>query len=227
VEALLRWRHPELGILASDKIIPLAEEIGQILPISEWVLRTASLQSRKWQAGSRMPIDISIGMNISTRQYQAKGLVRAVGKVLAETGLQPELLDLEITENLFIQNPQLAAEALKELKALGVKISLDDFGTGYSSLSYLYQFPIDTIKIDRSFVYALPGNTRACAIATAIISMAHHLSIKVVAEGVESEDQMQFLRSQGCDRGQGFFFSPPVEAEEIHRMFAQGGRLAV
>ena len=181
--------------------------------MSEWVMRTACAQNKEWQDAGLPPIGIAV--NVSTRQFQHKGLRKTVEKVLRETGLDSNYLDLELTESTLMQNPDLALQLLCKLKAMGVRVSIDDFGTGYSSLSYLKRFPIDAVKIDQSFVRDITSNPDDAAIAGAIVAMAHSLKLKVIAEGVEMLEQLAFLRSLNCDEMQGYFVSRPVPSEEF------------
>lgn len=209
VEALLRWSHPERGILSPADFIPLAEATGLILPMGPWVLETACAQSQAWQRQGLG--ELSVAVNLSARQFQQPGLSALVRHVLKATRLPPHRLQIEITESSAMQNAATAAETLAELRALGVRVAIDDFGTGYSSLSYLQRFAIDTLKIDQAFVRDLP---REAAIATAVIAMARTLELDVVAEGVETRAQLDFLREHGCSRAQGELFSPPLNAAE-------------
>ncbi|MGV7211299.1 EAL domain-containing protein [Oxalobacteraceae bacterium A2-2] len=220
VEALLRWRHPELGMVAPDRFIGLAEETGLIVPIGAWVLRTACLQARAWQEAGHGPLRVAV--NLSPRQFAEAGLADQVAAVLAETGLAPACLDLELTEGLFMNDVGQAVEQLQRLKALGVAISIDDFGTGYSSLSYLRRFPIDVLKIDRSFVSDIAGDE--AAIVDSIIALAHNLALKVIAEGVETAAQLDYLRGHGCDEYQGYYLSPALPPEDCAAMFERGSR---
>ena len=209
MEALLRWNHPELGLVPPLDFIPLAEETGLIIPIGEWVLRTACAQARAWQDAGLPPLRLAV--NLSARQFQ-KDLVAQVASVLEETGLAPRYLELELTESMVMQNPEKAVATLDALDQMGVRLSIDDFGTGYSSLSYLKRFPIDTLKVDRSFVRDIPGDADDMLITTGIIGLAHSLGIQVVAEGVETSAQLSFLRAQNCDAMQGYYFSKPLPA---------------
>jgi len=215
VEALLRWQHPELGLVSPGEFIPLAEVTGLILAIGPWVLRTACAQARAWQ--SVLP-GLRMAVNLSARQFQEANLVGHVTDALADTGLDPRFLQLEITESSAMQNAQSAIQTLRELKALGVGLSIDDFGTGYSSLSYLRRFPIDTLKIDQSFIRDIGTDPDDAAIASAIIALAHTLKLSVVAEGVETPGQLEFLARHGCDRTQGYLFSRPLPAAECQEM---------
>ena len=218
VEALLRWNHPDLGNLPPVKFIPLAEETGLIVPIGRWVLKTACEQAIAWQKQGLPPL--SIAVNLSPRQFQDENLLRDIDEVLQRTGLEPALLELEITESMVMQNVERAIKLLTALRARGVRLAIDDFGTGYSSMSMMKQFPIDIIKIDRSFVRDLEKNPQDRAITTAIISMGKALGLNIVAEGVETEGQSDFLRGGSCDELQGFLFSRPVSPAEIAALMA-------
>ena len=214
-EALVRWRHPTRGMVSPAEFIPLAEETGLINPIGEWVLRTACTQLQSWiKAGLPM---IRIAVNLSVKQLLKKDFPATVEQVLADTGLVPSLLELEITESTLMENAQDTLEALHRLHGLGVRLSIDDFGTGYSSLSYLKRFPVDIIKIDRSFVRDVPHDADDASIVTGIIALAHGLRLEVVAEGVETEAQLRFLGEQSCDILQGYYLSKPVPAEQFAR----------
>lgn len=215
MEALVRWEHPQRGLVAPGEFIPLAEETGLIVPIGEWVLRAACEQNRKWQQQGYGPLRVSV--NLSPRQFTA-GLVGLVARVLQETGLPAQLLELEITEGMVMQNPDQAVRLLNELHDMGIALSIDDFGTGYSSLAYLKRFPIDSLKIDRSFITELPMDSDNAAIIRAIIQMAHGLEIHVVGEGVETAEQAGFLSDQACDRVQGFHYSKPLPHFEFESL---------
>ncbi len=217
IEALLRWRHLELGLVPPEKFIPLAEETGLIVPIGEWVLKTACTQNKFWQDTLGLP-SLSVAVNLSARQFQQPNLVNIVMQILSETKLAPQSLELEITESIAMQNVEFTKKILSELYALGVSISIDDFGTGYCSLSYLKNFPIHGLKIDRSFVRDLSDNNHDAAITTAIIALAHGLKLAVVAEGVETEEQRNLLRVLDCELMQGYLFSRPLSAEDITRL---------
>jgi len=212
-EALVRWQHPEMGLLPPGDFIPLAEASGLIVPLGRWVLQTACDQIRTWQEmGFR---DLSVAVNLSTRQFQQTDLVQQVSEALASSAIEPSALDLEITETNAMQNADVSISTLWDLKKVGVSLSMDDFGTGYSSLNYLKRFPIDRIKIDRSFVQDLTDDPDDAAIAAAVIAMGHSLKLGVVAEGVETEEQLAFLRLNQCDEMQGYLFSRPVPAAEF------------
>jgi len=213
LEALLRWQHPELGLVRPGDFVPLAEETGLILPLGEWVLRTACSQAKKWQNAGLGPMAIAV--NLSARQFQQQNLTRQVAAVLKDTGLSPHLLELELTESLMMHSPEEAIRTLDQLRALGVRVSIDDFGTGYSSLSYLKRFPIDKLKIDRSFVQEIAAGHGDEAIVIAIITLAHSLNLQVVAEGVETDRQLAFLRAHQCDSLQGHLFYPPLPGSQV------------
>jgi len=218
VEALLRWQHPELGLVSPDVFIPIAEEIGLIGPIGDWVLRTACSQNMAWQAAG-LP-RLCMAVNLSVSQFQYFNLVEQVHTVLQDTGLDPLCLELEITESLIIHNTDKVIEVLHELKKLGIQISVDDFGTGYSSLRYLQTLPLDTLKIDRSFVMDIEHVSDEAAIAKAVIALAHNLGLRVIAEGVETDEQRQFLLQERCDMAQGYFYSRPLPAHELELWLA-------
>jgi diguanylate cyclase (GGDEF)-like protein len=213
LEALLRWQHPELGLVPPDKFIRIAENCGLILPIGEWVLRTACSQARKWQ-DERLPA-VTVAVNVSAVQFRQEGFCALVRRVLRETGLAPQYLELELTESLLLENADLTLSVVQELKAMGVTLAIDDFGTGYSSFSYLRQFRVSKLKIDRSFIRDVAVNPDDAAITAAIISMAKSLHLKVIAEGVENEAQMSFLRAHHCDEIQGYYFSKPLAVDKV------------
>ena len=219
VEALIRWSNPSLGNISPDQFILLAENLGLIPDIGYWVLAEAAEQAVKWQREANKAFIVSV--NVSAKQFIANQLVDQVKQVLSDTGLAPHLLDLEVTESSLIDDLSLATNNLMQLRELGVQVSLDDFGTGYSSLSKLNQLPLDTLKIDRSFINAIPGDQESEAIVSTIIFLAHKLSLKVVAEGVEEKAQMQFLMDLACEEMQGYYFSKPVSAETISQMLLE------
>ncbi len=212
MEALVRWQHPEIGMVSPGEFIPLAEETGLIIPLGEAVLRKAVRQTQIWRD---LGYDLEIAINLSARQIQHNDLAASVIAIINEIGFQPRFLNLEITESSVIDNGEEAQATLWALKKAGITISLDDFGTGYSSLSYLKKLPIDVLKIDRSFVSELPDNADDAALTVAIITLGHNLRLKVVAEGVETEEQLEFLRSKGCDEYQGFLFAKPLSAPDF------------
>ncbi len=212
-ECLLRWQHPELGMVSPVRFIPLAEESRLILPIGAWVLEEACRQNKAWQDAGMAPLVVAV--NLSAVQFHGADVVAAVAQALQETGLEARYLELEITESVIVEDPERVVRIMEELKALGVSLSIDDFGTGYSSLSYLKRFPIDKIKIDRSFVRDLERNSNDAAIVRMVIGIATELERKVIAEGVETIEQLEFLRRHGCDEYQGFYCSPGIPAEQI------------
>ena len=213
IEALIRWQHPDLKLIAPAQFIPLAEETGLIVPMGEWMLRTACAQNKQWQESGLPPIEM--GVNVSARQFQLADLVETVTRALRDTHLDPRYLVLELTESALMLNPEHAVSVLRDLKKLGVKVFIDDFGTGYSSLSHLKHFPIDAVKIDGSFIRGVTHDPDDAAIAGAVVAMAHSLKLKVIAEGVETLGQLDFLRSLDCDEMQGYFVSRPAPAEEL------------
>jgi len=222
VEALVRWMHSENGLVPPNKFIPLAEETGLIVPIGEWVLRTACAQAVIWRSGGFK--DLRIAVNLSPRQFRQKNLIETVGRVLKETGIEPRCVELELTESI-MQNAEASIKALRQLNAMGLEISIDDFGMGYSSLSYLKRFPINTLKIDQAFIRHLTDDPDDPVIVTAIITLAHNLRLKAIAEGVETAEQLKLLRLLRCDRIQGYYFSHPLPADEISTLLAEDRRL--
>ncbi|MDQ0902288.1 MULTISPECIES: EAL domain-containing protein [unclassified Paenibacillus] len=213
VEALIRWKNQELGQMSPVQFIPIAEESGLILPIGEWVLRTACRQNKAWQDAGLPPIVMSV--NLSSIQLQNEHLVRTIGQILRETELDPQWLEIEITESMLLQNTQHTMKVLAEIKELGISISIDDFGVGYSSLSYLKHFSFDYLKMDKSFIDNLNMSPKDELIISGIIKLAHSLNMKVIAEGVESSEQLSYLREQGCDGVQGYLISRPISAGEF------------
>jgi diguanylate cyclase (GGDEF)-like protein/PAS domain S-box-containing protein len=220
MEALIRWNHPLLGLIPPVRFIGLAEDMGLIIPIGLWVARTACLQVRAWQRAGFG--ELRVAVNLSPRQFMQKGLVQSIATVLSETGLAARYLELELTESMVMTDVDNAIAILGELKNLGVPISIDDFGTGYSSLSYLRRFPLDVLKIDRSFTNDVTSDANNAAIVVSIIALAHNLQLKVIAEGVETAEQLAFLRQHGCDQIQGYYFSRPVAAPDFEQLLHQG-----
>ncbi|ANC79464.1 diguanylate cyclase [Fictibacillus phosphorivorans] len=212
VEALLRWHHPEWGTISPAEFIPIAEETGLILQIGEWVLHGACRQNKAWQDAGYTPLRMAV--NISSRQFQQSDLVERVSRILNETELAPQYLELELTESI-IQDSKYAVAKMQLLKEMGIHLSIDDFGTGYSSLSYLKTFPIHTLKIDQSFTRNIYADSKDASLVETIIAMAHNLDLKVIAEGVETEEQLQFLQQKQCNEAQGYYFSRPISAEEL------------
>ena len=213
MEALLRWREPEEGLIPPAEFIPLAEENGLILPIGEWVLHEACRQLVAWRDAGLPPL--SVAVNLSAAQFKQPRLVERISRLLSETGLDPTALELELTESVLVEDTAASAMILNTLKELGVSVSIDDFGTGYSSLAYLKRFPLNALKVDRSFVRDITTDPNDAAIVSATIALAHNLRLRVVAEGVEQRIQVDILRAQGCDEAQGYFFSPPLPATEF------------
>ncbi|WP_165912716.1 sensor domain-containing protein [Effusibacillus lacus] len=216
LEALIRWHHPEKGLISPAQFIPLAEETGLIVPIGEWVLWEACRQNREWQDAGYAKMRIAV--NTSARQFQQGNLAQTVQNVLRETGLDPRWLELELTESAAMHQAENVIDILQQIKKLGVSISIDDFGTGYSSLNYLKRFPVDFLKIDQTFVHDINQDSDDAVIVNAMIAVAHSLNLKVVAEGVETQEQLDFLKQRRCDVVQGYFFSKPVPGEEIESM---------
>ena len=218
-EALLRWWHPSKGLIPPAKFIPLAEQTGLIVPIGEWVLKTACAQNKAWRNAGLAPIRVAI--NLAARQFSDQDLVRKIEQILRQTGLDPEGLELEITEGTVMEDTETAIKILNDLKGMGLQVAIDDFGTGYSSLTYLKQFPIDTLKIDQSFVRDITTDRHDASIVATIIGLGHSLNLKVVAEGVETEEQLRMLRSSRCDEFQGYLTSKPLPAREFEALLEQ------
>ncbi len=216
VEALIRWHHPKRGMVSPGIFIPLAEEIGLIIPIGEWVLRTACAQAKAWQVAGHTSLKVSV--NLSVYQLNDPNLIKKICDVLNQTDFQPNCLELELTESILVQNPEAVSAIFLKLKELGVKISIDDFGTGYSSLGYLQQFTFDTLKIDQCFIRGLHKNDTNAAITKALIQMAKSLNLEVISEGVETEAEEAFLRQHQCDIIQGYWFSRPLPVEELSKL---------
>jgi EAL domain-containing protein (putative c-di-GMP-specific phosphodiesterase class I) len=220
VEALLRWEHPERGLLLPGDFIAVAEETGLIVPIGAWVLDQACRQVQRWHASNPSMPALVIAVNLSGRQLEHPRLADDVSRVLADTGIAPERVELEITESVLMDDVEMSRETLDRLKALGVRLVVDDFGTGYSSLSYLRRFPVHQLKVDRSFVDGLGTDPGDSAIVTAIVTLAHTLGLDAVAEGVETSDQLAELRRLGCDKAQGFFMARPLPGYDIGELLA-------
>lgn len=216
IEALLRWHNPAIGMVSPAKFIPIAEANGLIIPIGEWVLKQACLQNKQWQKMGSTSLRIAV--NLSARQLSQPNLVERIAMILKETELDPAYLELEVTESLIMQNVEQSIRVLNQLRNLGVKLALDDFGTGYSSLNYLRRFPIHTLKIDRSFVRDVAKNPHDAAVTNAIITLAKTLKLNITAEGVETKEQCAYIRAQGCDEIQGYYFSPPIPAPKMTRL---------
>lgn len=219
-EALIRWEHPDWGMVSPDEFIPIAEEIGLIIPITNWALRTVCEQNKKWQDAGLPRIPVSV--NLSTQHFIQRDLLTTIQSILADTEIEPQYLEIEITENILIQNSEVVDEVLTKLREMGIKIALDDFGTGFCSLSYLKNFETDIVKIDKSFMKNIPHSPADSAIVTSVINLAKILQKKVVAEGVEKEEQLTFLYEKHCDEIQGYFYSRPVEAKSFRELLSKG-----
>lgn len=224
MEALIRWHQPELGLVSPADFIPLAEEIGLIIPIGEWALRTVCRQISAWQEDGFVAPRIAI--NVSAKQFYMQHLPDQIAQILAETGLNADQIEIELTESVLIKNVDVAVSNLHRIKKMGIQISIDDFGTGYSSLAYLKRLPIDILKIDQSFVRDLTNNPADAAIINSIITLAHSLKLRVIAEGVETEAQLKFLKSHGCDEAQGYYFSRPLPVDQIPALLKKSPLLA-
>ncbi|TMH81102.1 MAG: EAL domain-containing protein, partial [Betaproteobacteria bacterium] len=222
-EALLRWQDPQQGLVSPGQFIPILEDTGLILPVGEWVLQTVCAQIKEWQRQGIKPRPVSV--NVSARQFQQKNLDAVISRIIRGAGLDPALIEIELTESLLMKDAEETVRVLTTLKASGVTLSVDDFGTGYSSLAYLRRFPLDKLKIDGSFVRDATTEPEDAEIIVAIISLAHNLKLKVVAEGVETEAQLRFLRSHGCDEMQGYYFARPQSLEDCTRLLAENRRL--
>jgi diguanylate cyclase (GGDEF)-like protein/PAS domain S-box-containing protein len=216
VEALIRWRHPTLGMIPPIKFIPIAEDTGLIVPIGDWVLHEACRQNKAWQAAGLPPVTVCV--NVSARQFKEKNLIGRVVSALQDSGLEAQHLELELTESLIMQDVEQAVATMRALQSLGVQLSIDDFGTGYSSLAALKTFPVARLKIDKSFINDLPNDENDKAVASAVISLGQKLNLRVIAEGVETDDQVAFLRQNNCDEMQGYHFSKPIPAADIEKM---------
>jgi diguanylate cyclase (GGDEF)-like protein len=225
VEALVRWRHPERGIISPTEFIPLAEETGLIVPIGEWVLRTACIQARQWQKATKRSLRMAV--NLSAKQFKDENLAQIVVSALNDTGLDPRLLELELTEGTLMDDARATMATLEQLRAIGVFLSIDDFGTGYSSMNYLKRFDVRALKIDKSFICGLPQDSENAAITRAIIAMAHGLKMIVVAEGVETDEQLLLLEEYGCDLVQGFYLGHPSPQEAITLMLQKAAALVL
>jgi EAL domain-containing protein (putative c-di-GMP-specific phosphodiesterase class I) len=220
VEALIRWEHPEQGRIAPGAFIPLAEETGLIVPISTWVIRQACTQLRRWQDRYPRPTPLFCSVNVSVKHFSQPDLVEQVTSIVRETGIDPASLKLEITESVIVDNDDLARQVLERLKSLGVQVYLDDFGTGYSSLGYLHRLPLDAIKIDRSFVGQMEADDRSYQLVRTVRLLAQNVGLSVVAEGVETNEQLRAIRGLGCEFAQGFLFSKPVSVAEVDALLA-------
>ena len=218
-EALIRWLHPDRGLVLPWEFIPITEEAGLILPIGQWALGEACRQAQDWiDAGLRA---INVAVNVSSLELRSEGFLEGLRAILKDTRLDPRYLEIELTESVLLQHAKSTVSVLSTLKSIGVRLAVDDFGTGYSSLSYLKSFPIDSLKIDQSFVHDITANTDDATIVSAVITMAKSLKKCVIAEGVETEEQMTFLQAHGCDEAQGYYFSKPVVAHQFTQLLKQ------
>jgi EAL domain-containing protein (putative c-di-GMP-specific phosphodiesterase class I) len=217
MEALVRWRHPVRGLVSPLEFIALAEETGQILELGQWVMRTACMQLKAWQGKGYQPVRMAV--NLAGRQLESGQIIDEIAQVLEETGISGDQLELEITESTIMEHAEEVIVTLEKIKEMGVMLAVDDFGTGYSSLSYLKRFPIDMLKIDRAFVSDITSDKVDADIVTTIITLAHSLGVKVIAEGVETDLQKEFLTREGCDYMQGYLLGKPVPADEFEALF--------
>ena len=224
-EALIRWNHPQKGRMLPGEFIPMAEESGLIVPIGEWVVRTACQDIRSWHEQRYRPISLSV--NLSGRQFREDGLIELVARILRETQADPDMLEFEITESVLMDDAESTIARLASLSSMGIHLAIDDFGTGYSSMSYLKRFPVDRLKIDHSFIRDIPHDPDDVAITVATIQMARGLKLDVIAEGIETAAQAQFLREQGCEVGQGYLYSVPISKRELETLLKSGRALAV
>jgi len=225
LEALVRWRHPDHGLLLPDEFIALAEETGLVIPLDRWVLKEACVQTREWQFCHSDARRLWVSVNISARHFQDEGLVEDVSTALRESDLDPQFLVLEITEGVFVQEAESVIERMLELKALGIRFAIDDFGTGYSSLSYLRRFPIDILKLDKSFVDDVAVSSEDGALAETIVQLGKNLHLQTIAEGIEHAPQLEALRALGCQLGQGFYFTKGLQASEIDELFSRNSQV--
>jgi EAL domain-containing protein (putative c-di-GMP-specific phosphodiesterase class I) len=220
VEALIRWQHPERGLVGPLQFISIAEDCGLMLPIGKWVLRESCRQAKAWQDAGLPPIDMAV--NVSSVEFRNDEFLESVGTILKETRLEPCYLELELTESVLMQHAEFSVPLLQKLKAMGLRLAIDDFGTGYSSLSYLRQFPIDTLKVDQSFIHEINADTDEATIISAVINMGCRMKHRVIAEGVETAEQLAFLRAHGCDEAQGYYFAQPMPATETAKLLELG-----
>jgi diguanylate cyclase (GGDEF)-like protein/PAS domain S-box-containing protein len=220
VEALVRWQHPERGLVGPLQFISIAEDCGLMLPIGKWVLRESCRQAKAWQDAGLPPIEIAV--NVSSVEFRNDEFLEGISKILKETGLEARYLELELTETVLMQHAEFSVPLLQKLKVMGVRLAIDDFGTGYSSLSYLRQFPIDTLKVDQSFIHEINAETDEATIISAVINMGCRMRHRVIAEGVETAEQLAFLRAHGCDEGQGYYFARPMPALETAKLLELG-----
>jgi EAL domain-containing protein (putative c-di-GMP-specific phosphodiesterase class I) len=220
VEALIRWQHPERGLLLPQEFLAIAEDTGMIVAIGQWVLREACRQTREWLDAGLLAVPVAV--NISSLEFRSEQFLENVQVTLKNACLDPRYLELELTESVLMRHAETTTYALGQLKAIGVRLAADDFGTGYSSLSYLTRFPIDALKLDQSFVHDVIANSDDAVVVTAIITMANSLKRRVIAEGVETQEQLAFLQAHGCDEGQGYYFSRPVAAPQFAKLLETG-----
>lgn len=220
MEALVRWHHPQRGLIAPLEFIPIAEESKLIVPLGRWILEEACRQTREWQQLYDESRNLSVTVNLSGEQFQQAHLVETVTDALAVSGLPPQYLILEITESMMLQNTEATIKKLHELKRLGIRLAIDDFGTGYSSLSYLQRFPVDILKIDKSFIDRINQGREGAAVARAIITMSDTLQLRTVAEGIEADEQKTTLQKLGCELGQGYYFAKPLSQKEFEKLLA-------
>jgi EAL domain-containing protein (putative c-di-GMP-specific phosphodiesterase class I) len=220
VEALVRWQHPEHGLLLPEQFLTIAEDTGMIVAIGQWVLREACRQTREWLDAGLPAVPVAV--NVSSLEFRSEQFLEGVQVALKNTCLDPRYLELELTETVLMRHAEAAASALRQLKAIGVRLAVDDFGTGYSSLSYLTRFPIDALKLDQSFVQNIINNTDDAIVVDAVISMGNSLKHRVIAEGVETVEQLAFLQAHGCEEGQGYYFSRPVIAQQFAKLLETG-----
>jgi EAL domain-containing protein (putative c-di-GMP-specific phosphodiesterase class I) len=226
VESLLRWQHPSLGVIAPDMFIPLLEETGLICDVGRWIIESVCQQLKQWRDSGQVGADFSAAINISSKQFHESDLASFIEQAIIRNGISPSQVKLELTESLLVIDTEQVADKLDHLKALGITICIDDFGTGYAALGYLRQFPIDVLKIDKSFVQNIGASEQDDAIVLAIINLAHDLRFKVVAEGVETQQQRAFLTQHQCDTFQGYLFSKPIPAEQVRVHNDSPGRSA-
>jgi EAL domain-containing protein (putative c-di-GMP-specific phosphodiesterase class I) len=219
-EALIRWRHPDRGLVEPAEFVPIAEDCGLIKPIGRWVVHEACRQAQAWQDAGLRPIPVSV--NVSAVEFRSKGFLKNIVDILKETSLDPRYLEIELTESVLMKHVEATNAVLHALKTLGVQLAIDDFGTGWSSLSYLRHFPIDALKVDKSFVQEITSGSSAAPIVSAVISMGKSLNHRVIAEGVETRHQLAFLQAEDCGEGQGYLFSRPLPAQQFARVLETG-----
>jgi diguanylate cyclase (GGDEF)-like protein len=223
LEALIRWHHPELGTVSAGEFVPLLEETGLVAPVGDWVLREACERAAAWHAAGLPAVRVAV--NLSAVQFHKRGFLTHLSQVIAETGIDPSALELEVTESVMLEDVDGAVDILRAVNHLGVRLGIDDFGTGYSSLAYLKKLPLHTLKLAQPFVHGIPHERADCGITRAVIAVARSLGLAVVAEGVETEEQLAFLRREGCDSIQGYLFCRPVPAEDVPALLLSGKRL--